>query len=174
MSEELSDEQLAALHGSASAGTALETLGRRYEQRLKRYLLCLTGSESAGAELFGACLSEVFSRPARQPRVAVRLFGKATALARSWLAHAPQAPALDQVLLGTASLDLSLRWDQLSAALLSLEFRERAALCLTLFERLPYADAGAAMGMDELPLRELAGGALLRLRERLGSEFFGG
>jgi DNA-directed RNA polymerase specialized sigma24 family protein len=170
----LSDEQLSQLLMDSQPGPAMQELSRRYQQRLKRYLLCITGDEQAALELFPACMADYHNRLLKgqgRKRVSVALFATATAFGQTWLARfSQQRPHL--ALEGASGLDLAVRWESLSAGLLGLEIRERCSLCLTLFERLSYAEAGEALGIDEPTLRDLAGQALGRLREQLGDGFF--
>jgi|GEM_PF-6766752 DNA-directed RNA polymerase specialized sigma24 family protein len=175
MDEQLSDEQVAQALATDAAGAMLELAGR-YQQRLKRFMMALCGTEQAADELFPLVLSQYQQRLMGQPaprRVALDLYGLAHKSAVAYgLRFASGIPDYEPMP-GAAGLDLNLRWELLASALQSLQARDRAALALTLFERFSYAEAGQILGMDAGSLRQSAGAALASLRLRLGPSFFG-
>jgi DNA-directed RNA polymerase specialized sigma24 family protein len=151
-------------------------LGERYQQRLKRFMMALCGSEQAADELFPVVLAQCQQKMLGQPaprRVALELFTLAHKGAVAYALRFPSSIPAYEPMPGAAGLDLTLRWELLSSALQSLEAKDRAALALTLFERFSYAEAAQVLGLDAEALRQRAGAALEALRLRLGPSFFG-
>jgi len=175
MDEQLSDEQVAQAMATDASGSMME-LAERYQQRLKRFIMALCGSEQAADELFPLVLSQYQQRLASQAaprRVAMELFALAHKSAVAYCLRFPSSIPAYEPMPGAAGLDLTLRWELLASALQSLEAKDRAALALTLFERFSYAEAGQLLGLDADALRLMAGAALEALRLRLGPSYFG-
>ncbi len=175
MDEQLSDEQVAQALAVDAPGAMLELAGR-YQQRLKRFMMALCGTEKGADELFPVVLRQYHQRhlePGAPPTVAMELYSLAQSNAMAYALRFPAGIPAYEPMAGAAGLDLNLRWELLASALQSLDPQDRAALALTLFERFSYPQAAQILGLDAEALRERAGTALEALRRRLGPGFFG-
>jgi DNA-directed RNA polymerase specialized sigma24 family protein len=175
MDEQLSDEQVAQALATDASGSMLE-LAERYQQRLKRFLMALCGTEQAADELFPLVLHQYHQKRMSQAaprRVALELYSLAHKSAVAYGLRFPADIPAYEPMPGAAGLDLTLRWELLSSALQGLDPKDRAALALTLFERFSYAEAAQMLGLEAEALRQRAGTALDSLRQRLGPSFFG-
>jgi DNA-directed RNA polymerase specialized sigma24 family protein len=175
MDEQLSDEQVAQTLDTDPPHAMLE-LAERYQQRLKRFIRALCGTEKGADELFPVVLNQYLQRwqaGTAKRRVAMELFSLAQRSAMAYALRFPAEIPAYEPMAGAAGLDLNLRWELLASALQSLDPQDRAALALTLFERFSYAEAAQILGQDPAALREQAGQALQTLHQRLGAGFFG-